>query len=89
MNTSNITNYKPKYFAALLGVSVKILQRWEGTFHVLAYDSDGTPLEPCVFGILGIDAHRCVAHNGLGTGGGDNGIVAAVVVGMHNGAFGG
>ena len=47
------------------------------------------PLEPCVFEILGIDAHRCVAHNGLGTGGGDNGIVAAVVVGMHNGAFGG
>ena len=33
MNTSNITNYKPKDFAELLGVSVKILQRWdrEGT----------------------------------------------------------
>ena len=33
MNTSNITNYKPKDFAALLGVSVKTLQRWdrEGT----------------------------------------------------------
>ena len=25
MNTLNITNYKPKDFAALLGVSVKIL----------------------------------------------------------------
>ena len=25
MNTSNITNYKPKDFAELLGVSVKIL----------------------------------------------------------------
>jgi predicted site-specific integrase-resolvase len=24
-----ITNYKPKYFAQLLGVSVKILQRWD------------------------------------------------------------
>ena len=33
MNTSNITNYKPKDFAELLGVSVKTLQRWdrEGT----------------------------------------------------------
>ena len=33
MNTSNITNYKPKDFAKLLGVSVKTLQRWdrEGT----------------------------------------------------------
>ena len=33
MNTTNITNYKPKDFAELLGVSVKILQRWdrEGT----------------------------------------------------------
>ena len=33
MNTSNITNYKPKDFAERLGVSVKTLQRWdrEGT----------------------------------------------------------
>ena len=29
MNTLNITNYKPKDFAALLGVSVKILYRWD------------------------------------------------------------
>jgi predicted site-specific integrase-resolvase len=29
LNTSNITNYKPKDFAELLGVSVKILQRWD------------------------------------------------------------
>ncbi len=29
MNTSNITNYKPKDFAQLLGVSVKTLQRWD------------------------------------------------------------
>ena len=28
MNTSNITNYKPKDFAELLGVSVKMFQRW-------------------------------------------------------------
>ena len=36
MNTSNITNYKPKDFAELLGVSVKTLQRWdrEGTLKV-------------------------------------------------------
>lgn len=27
MNTSNVTNYKPKAFAELLGVSVKTLQR--------------------------------------------------------------
>ena len=29
MNTSNITNYKPKDFAELLGVSVKTLQSWD------------------------------------------------------------
>ena len=29
MNTTNITNYKPKDFAKLLGVSVKTLQRWD------------------------------------------------------------
>ena len=29
MNTSNITNYKPKDFAELIGVSVKTLQRWD------------------------------------------------------------
>lgn len=29
MNTSNPTNYKPKDFAELLGVSVKTLQRWD------------------------------------------------------------
>ena len=29
MNISNVTNYKPKDFAELNGVSVKILQRWE------------------------------------------------------------
>ena len=29
MNTKNITNYKPKAFAELLGISVKTLQRWD------------------------------------------------------------
>ena len=29
MNTLNITNYKPKAFAELIGVSVKTLQRWD------------------------------------------------------------
>ena len=29
MNTFNITNYKPKDFAELLGASVKTLQRWD------------------------------------------------------------
>ena len=29
MNMSNITNYKPKDFAELIGVSVKTLQRWD------------------------------------------------------------
>ena len=29
MNTSNITNYKPKDFAKLLGVSIKTLQCWD------------------------------------------------------------
>lgn len=29
MNTKNITNYKTKDFAELLGVSAKTLQRWD------------------------------------------------------------
>ena len=29
MNTSNVKNYKPKDFSALLGVSVRTLQRWD------------------------------------------------------------
>ena len=29
MNTKNITNYKPRDFAELLGISVKTLQRWD------------------------------------------------------------
>lgn len=29
MNTKNITNYKPKDFSELLGISVKTLQRWD------------------------------------------------------------
>ena len=29
MNTSNITNYKPKNVAELLGISVKTLQLWD------------------------------------------------------------
>lgn len=32
MNTSNITHYKPKDFAELLGVSVKTLQRWDAGY---------------------------------------------------------
>ena len=39
MNTSNITNYKPKDFAELLGVSVKTLQRWDRE----GRDSKGRP----------------------------------------------
>ena len=37
MNTSNITNYKPKDFADLLGVSVKTLQRWDREGTLKAY----------------------------------------------------
>ena len=37
MNTSNITNYKPKDFAELLGVSVKTLQRWDRDGVLTAY----------------------------------------------------
>ena len=29
MNTSNITDYKPKEFAELLNVTVKMFQRWD------------------------------------------------------------
>lgn len=32
MNTSNITNYKPKEFAELLNVTVKTLQRWDSKY---------------------------------------------------------
>ena len=37
MNTNNIVNYKPKDFAALLGVSVKTLQRWDRDGTLTAY----------------------------------------------------
>ncbi len=37
MNTSNITNYKPKDFAELVGVSVKTLQRWDWEGTLKAY----------------------------------------------------
>lgn len=37
MNTSNITNYKPKDFAELIGVSVKTLQRWDNQGILRAY----------------------------------------------------
>ena len=50
MNTSNITNYKPKDFAELLGVSVKTLQRWdrEGTLK-----ANRTPTD-CTSHLLGV-----------------------------------
>jgi len=37
MNTSNITNYKPKDFAEIIGVSVKTLQRWDREGILKAY----------------------------------------------------
>lgn len=45
MNTSNITNYKPKDFVELLGVSVKTLQHW---------DKEGTlkEIEPPWIGVI-------------------------------------
>lgn len=39
MNTSNITNYKPKEFAALLNVSVQTLQRWDREKILIAHRS--------------------------------------------------
>ena len=43
MSTSNITNYKPKDFAELLGVSVKTLRRWdrEGSLKANRTPTDG------------------------------------------------
>ena len=37
MNTPNIINYKPKDFAALLGVTVRTLQRWDNDGILHAY----------------------------------------------------
>ena len=34
MNSKHITNYKPKDFAELLGVSVKTLQRWDRELNI-------------------------------------------------------
>ena len=53
MNTSNLTNYKPKDFAELLGVSVKTLQRWdrEGT---LVNNEELSPQEELVQDIVSI-----------------------------------
>ena len=46
MNTTNITNYKPKDFAELLGVSVKTLQRWDRDDILKA---NCTPTEDIIF----------------------------------------
>lgn len=42
MNTSNMTNYKPKEFADMVGVTVKTLQRWdrEGTLKAFRTPTD-------------------------------------------------
>ena len=57
MNTPNITNYKPKDFAELLGVSVKTLQRWdrEGTLK-----ANRTPTDRRYYWSLGLSflCHR-------------------------------
>ena len=49
MNTSNITNYKPKDFAELIVVSVKTLQRWdrEGIL-----EANRTPTDRCYYVFL-------------------------------------
>ena len=62
MNTSNITNYKPKDFAELLGVSVKTLQRWdrEGT---LVNNEELSPQEELVQDIVSIlNVFSCRLH---------------------------
>ncbi len=41
-------------------------------------------LEPGVLGILGVDTHRSVPHDGLGAGGGHHCILAAILVDMHD-----
>ena len=41
---------------------------------------DLAALEPLVLGILGIDAHGGIAHDGLGASGGDYGIVALLIL---------
>ena len=48
MNTSNITNYKPKDFAKLIGVSVKTLQQWDRERTLKA---NRTPTNRCYYTI--------------------------------------
>ena len=49
-------------------------------YHLLA-------LEPLVLGVLGIDAHSGVAHNGFGAGSGNHSITASLCIAMHHFAF--
>ena len=42
-------------------------------------NNDLAALQPLVLGVLGVDTHCCITHDGLRSGGGDNSIVAAVV----------
>ena len=44
--------------------------------------------EPAILGVLGIDTHGGIAHDCLGTSGGDHGIVATLVVDVHHLALG-
>ena len=46
MNTSNITNYKPRIFAELLSILVKTLQRWDRERILKA---NWTPTERCYY----------------------------------------
>ena len=60
-----------------LDVYVAVLDdRYLATYE--RYD-DLLSLEPSVLGILGVDTHGCVAHDGLGAGGGHYGVVTFLV----------
>ena len=50
MNSKHITNYKPKDFAELLGVSVKTLQGWdrENTLKAKRTPTDRRALKKCL-----------------------------------------
>ena len=59
-----------------------------GDYAVDQRHHDLAAFEPCVLGVFGVDTHGRIAHDGLGAGGGNYGIVASVFIDMNNAALG-
>ena len=70
---------------AKLNVHIAVLNDRDDAVH--QRNDDLASLEPLILRVLRVDTHGGIAHDGLGTGGGDNGVVALGIL-MDDVAFG-